>query len=212
MGDGALMSARDRTQGLSLAQQRRAIMVQLAELLQKEEQQEQRQHQEQQCQQQQCQQHEQQQQHLLEENRQQRLTIGDLQLENGRQQQRLRQLEEDNQRQRAASKQQQGRLHELEEENRELRVTIANQRRASTGKQQQCDGDCSVDDHSIHSLDVDAIIDSVSQEVAENSCHESETHTDAGAACSSGLDAGDSSDADSDYGEDESEVLPVAAE
>ncbi|KAG5187514.1 hypothetical protein JKP88DRAFT_288130 [Tribonema minus] len=254
-------------------------MEQLAELLQKGEQQEEIQQQEQQRQQQHCQQHEQQQQQL-EENRQQRLTNGDLQLENGRQQQRLRELEEDNKRQRAASEQQQGRLRELEEDNRQLRVTIANQRRTSEAKQQQhcqatgvvrtahgaeqqgagmlggdervnrqsslvppteegepqipatetaggsgggishtkavtrpvgealtagdaggSDDDCSGNDHNIHSLDVDANHDSVSQEVAENSCHESETHTDTGDACSAGSDASDSTYVCSDNGE-----------
>ncbi|KAG5187513.1 hypothetical protein JKP88DRAFT_254047 [Tribonema minus] len=63
------------------------------------------------------------------------------------------------------------------------------------------DGDCSGDDHSIHSLDVDANHDSVGQEVAENSSHESETNTDAGGACSAGSDASDSTYVCSDSGE-----------
>eukprot|EP00611_Tribonema_gayanum_P020136 TRINITY_DN3617_c0_g1_i1.p1 TRINITY_DN3617_c0_g1~~TRINITY_DN3617_c0_g1_i1.p1 ORF type:complete len:287 (+),score=55.69 TRINITY_DN3617_c0_g1_i1:1-861(+) len=60
--------------------------------------------------------------------------------------------------------------------------------------------DCSGDDYSIHSLDIDADVDSVSQEVADNNCHASETHTDAGGTCSADSGASDSTYICSDCG------------
>ncbi|KAG5179867.1 hypothetical protein JKP88DRAFT_241829 [Tribonema minus] len=63
------------------------------------------------------------------------------------------------------------------------------------------DDDCSGDEYSIHSLDVDADVNSVSQEVAENSCHESETNTNAGGTCSGSSGASNSPYINSHCGE-----------
>ncbi|KAG5182520.1 hypothetical protein JKP88DRAFT_255909, partial [Tribonema minus] len=60
------------------------------------------------------------------------------------------------------------------------------------------DTDCSGHEYSIHSMGVDSDVESISQDVAENGCRERKANNDAGDACSSGLDAGDSRDAGSD--------------